>query len=127
MVDLFAGFTSTGGSAGDDRVFRGIGQGAYYQYTSTTKTAGAGAFEADTDTYQLGIGYSFKGLDSMFRFTDFDNATANADLQEYTLNLLYKFSGYFKGFKISADFSVLDYENSTKDATDLRTRLIYIF
>lgn len=126
-VDLFAGYTSTGGAAGDARVFRGVGQGAYYQYTSTTKTSGVGAFEADTDAYQLGIGYSFKGLDSMFRFTDFDNPIANADLQEYTLNLLYKFSGYFKGFKISADFSVLDYENNANDATDLRTRLIYTF
>jgi hypothetical protein len=126
-VDLFAGYTSAGGSAGDARVFRGVGQGAYYQYTATTKTAGAGAFEAGTDAYQLGIGYNFKGLDSMFRYTDFDNPVANADLQEYTLNLLYKFSGYFKGFNISADFSVLDYENDANDATDLRTRLIYTF
>ena len=126
-VDLFAGYTSTGGAAGDARVFRGVGQGTYYQYTATTKTAGVGAFEADTDAYQLGIGYSFKGLDSKFRFTNFDNPIANADLQEYTLNLLYKFNGYFNGLKISADFSVLDYENNTKDATDLRTRLIYTF
>ncbi|MBU0970216.1 MAG: OprD family outer membrane porin [Proteobacteria bacterium] len=126
-VDLFAGYTAAGGSVGDARVFRGVGQGAYYQYTSTTKTAGAGAFEADTDAYQLGAAHTLKGLDIMLRYTDFDHPSANADLQEYNLNLLYKFSGYFKGFTVSADFSVLAYENNTNDATDLRTRLIYTF
>ena len=29
--------------------------------------------------------------------------------------------------KLSLDFSILDYENDQKDATDLRTRLIYSF
>ncbi len=52
-VDLFAGYTTAGGNTGDARVFRGLGPGAYYNYTATTKTAGAGAFEAGTDTYQL--------------------------------------------------------------------------
>lgn len=126
-LDWFAGFTSAGGSAGDARVFRGVGQGAYYQYTATTKTSGVGAFEADTDAYQFGVGYSYKDFSGQFRFTDFDNPVANADLQEYTLNLLYKFSSYLKGFSISVDFSVLDYENDANDATDLRTRLIYTF
>ena len=37
-----------------------------------------------------------KALDIMLRYTDFDNPSANADLQEYNLNLLYKFSGYFR-------------------------------
>jgi len=126
-IDLFAGYSSAGGSAGDTRVFRGVGQSAYYQYTSTTKTAGNNAFEAGTKAYQLGVSHHFKGLNSMFKFTNFDNPNVNAGLEEYTLNFLYNFSGYFKGFKISIDFSVLDYEENTKDATDLRSRLIYSF
>tara|TARA_B100000614_G_scaffold231327_1_gene225220 strand:+ start:2249 stop:3472 length:1224 start_codon:yes stop_codon:yes gene_type:complete len=126
-VDLFAGLTSAGGSEGDARVFRGVGQGAYYQYTATTKTAGVGAFEAGTDAYQLGIGYKYKDFSGKLRFTDFDNPAADADLREYTLNLFYNLGGFFKGLTASADFSVLDYENDSKDATDLRTRVIWEF
>ena len=126
-IDLFAGYTSAAGSAGETRVFRGVGQGAYYQYTATTKTAGAGAFEAGTDAYQVGIGYKYKDFKTKFRFTDFDNPAANADLQEYTFNFLYDFAKLFKGLSASVDYSILDYENNTNDATDLRTRLIYAF
>jgi imipenem/basic amino acid-specific outer membrane pore len=126
-VDLFAGYTLASGSAGETRVFRGVGQGAYYQYTSTTKSAGAGAFEAGTDSYQVGAAYKYKKLATMVRYTNFDNPAANADLEEYTLNLAYTFSELLKGFSISADYTILDYENNAKDATDLRTRLIYSF
>lgn len=45
-VDLFAGYTTVGGSAGDARVYRGIGQGAYYNYTDTTKTSGVAALRS---------------------------------------------------------------------------------
>lgn len=126
-VSLFAGYTSTGGNSGETRVFRGLGQGAYYNYTATTKTAGVGAFEAGTDAYQVGISGVYEGLSGKVRYTNFDNPTANADLEEYTFNLAYKFSGALSGFSVSADFSILDYENNNNDATDLRTRLIYTF
>jgi len=128
VVDFFAAYTTVGGSAGDARVYRGLGQGAYYQYTDTTKTAGEAAFEANTDSYQIGAGYNYEdSFTSKLRFTTFDNPTDNADLDEYTLNLRYKFEGAFEGFSVSIDFSVLDYENDQKDATDLRSRLIYTF
>lgn len=127
-VDIFAGYTLAGGSAGDARVFRGIGQAAYYQYTDTTKTAGVGAFEAGTDSYQVGMGYNYeKSFTSKLRFSRFDNPIDNADLDEYTLNLEYKFGGMFENLSVAVDFSILDYENDLKDATDLRTRLIYSF
>lgn len=126
-VDLFAGYSTAGGNAGDARVFRGLGQGAYYQYTATTKTAGAGAFEAGTDAYQLGVAYNNAGLSSRLLYTTFDNPSAGADLDEWTLNFQYKFGGQFENLVTSVDFSILDYENSANDATDLRTRLIYNF
>ncbi len=126
-ADLFAGYTTAGGSAGDERVFRGLGQGAYYNYTTTTKTSGADAFEADTDAYQVGVEYTFADLTGTLRYTTFDRPVDGVDLDEWTLNLLYKFSGKLKNLSASVDFSVLDYENDDKDATDLRTRLIYAF
>lgn len=125
--DIFAGFTSSGGDEGDARVFRGVGQGAYYIFTTTTKSSGEPAYEADTDAFQIGTGYKFKGLATILRYTNFDNPAHNNDLEEYTLNFLYKLGGWAEGFSVSADFSILDYENDQKDATDLRTRLIYTF
>ncbi|WP_028580925.1 hypothetical protein [Desulfogranum japonicum] len=126
-VDVFAGFTAAGGDEGDERVFRGLGQGAYYNYTTTTKTAGAGAFEADTDAWQVGTGYTYAGFSGKLRFTSFDNPADNADLDEWTLNLLYKFEGMLENLSVAVDFSILDYEDGEKDATDLRSRLIYSF
>ena len=127
-VDLFAGYTTVGGSAGDARAYRGLGQGAYYHYTDTTKTAGAPAFEAGTDSYQVGAGYNYgKSFSSKLRFTRFDNPIDNADLDEYTLNLAYNFAGVLENWSVAVDFTVLDYENETRDATDLRTRLVYAF
>lgn len=127
-IDLFAGYTTVGGSAGDASVYRGLGQAAYYQYTDTTKTAGAAAFEAGTDSYQAGVGYNYeKSFTSKLRFSRFDNPSDNADLDEYTLNLAYNFGGMFEHLSIAVDFTILDYENDLKDATDLRTRLVYSF
>ncbi|MCL7489245.1 MAG: OprD family outer membrane porin [Desulfobulbaceae bacterium] len=125
--EIFAGFTSAGGDEGDERVFRGVGQGAYYHYTATTKTSGAPAFEADTDAYQVGAAYTLDSLSARLLYTVFDNPAANADLDEYTMNFLYKFGGWAQGFSVSIDFSILDYEAGEKDATDLRTRLVYSF
>lgn len=119
-VDLFAGYTTTG----DSGVARGIGQGAYSQYTATTKTAGATAFKADTDAYQVGAGYTFASLKTKIRYSSFDVEAGTDDLDEITINLEYKFS---KELKAQIDYSILDYENDAKDATDLRTRLIYSF
>ncbi len=127
IIDLFAGYTSASGGVGETRVFRGVGQGAYYNYTSTTKTAGAPAFEPGTDAYQIGIASTYQGVSGKFRYTNFDNPAANTDLEEYTFNLAYNFNGALKGVSISADYSILDYENDSNDATDLRTRLIYTF
>ena len=127
-IDLFGGFTTVGGSAEDARVYRGLGQGAYNHYTDTTKTAGAPAFEAGTDSYQAGAGYNYeKSITSKLRFTRFDNPIDKADLDEYTLNLAYNFSGVLENWSVAVDFSVLDYENNIKDATDIRTRLVYTF
>jgi hypothetical protein len=123
-LDLFAGYTSANNTSSDAAVFRGIGQGAYSQFTATTKTAGADAFSAGTDAWQIGAGYKFGDLKSKLRFTQFDKLAANSDLNETTLNLEYKFS---KELKAQIDYSILDYQNNTKDATDLRTRLIYSF
>ena len=125
--EVFAAFTSAGGDENDARVFRGVGQGAYYVFTSTTKTVGAPAYEAGTDSYQIGTAYTWKSLSTMLRGTIFDNPAANMDLNEYTLNVSYQLPGWAEGFSIAADFSILDYENDQKDATDLRTRLIYSF
>ena len=127
-VDLLGAYTKSGGSAGDDRVYRGLGQGAYYEYTATTKTSGAPTFEADTNSYQVSAGYKYqKSFTSMLRFTVFDSPIDNADLDEYTLKLAYNFGGMFENFSISVDFTILDYDINQKDATDLRTRLIYSF
>lgn len=126
-VNIFAGYTTAGGDTGDARVFRGLGQGSYYHYTVTTKTSGVGAFEAGTDAYQLGAGYQYAGFSSKLRFTPFDNPADGADLDEWTLNLAYKFGGMFENLSAELDFSILDYENDEKDATDLRTRLVYSF
>lgn len=100
------------------------GQGAYYQFTDTTKTAGVDAFEAGTDTWQVGTGYKFGKLKTRLKYTSFDQPTVNADLDEITLNLAYPIT---KALVAQIDYSILDYENDTKDATDLRTRLIYSF
>lgn len=120
-IDLFAGYTSTND---DGDVVRGLGQGAYAQYTATTKTAGANAFKAGTDSWQIGAGYTFDKLKTKLRYSEFDQPTANADLDEITLNLQYTIS---KNLKAQLDYSILDYENDINDATDLRTRLIYSF
>lgn len=120
-LDLFAGYTSTDDA---NAVVRGVGQGAYAHYTATTKTAGVAAFAAGTDSYQVGAGYKFGDLKTKVRYSSFDNPTVNADLDETTLNLEYKFT---KALTAQIDYSILDYENDTKDATDLRSRLIYSF
>lgn len=121
-ADLFAGYTSTD-DAND--VVRGLGQAAYAHYTATTKTAGADAFKAGTDSWQIGAGYTFfNALKTKLRYTQFDLPTAGADLDETTLNLEYKFN---KQLSAQVDYSILDYETNSKDATDLRTRLIYSF
>ncbi len=120
-IDLFAGYTSTDD---DGDVVRGLGQGAYAQYTATTKTAGANAFNAGTDSWQIGAGYTFDKLKTKLRYSQFDQPTANADLDETTLNLQYTFN---KNLKVELDYSILDYEATNSDATDLRTRLIYSF
>ncbi len=125
--EIFGGYTSAGGNEGDARVFRGVGQGAYYNYTSTTKTSGAPAFEAGTDSYQIGGSYKLDNLLAMLRFTYFDNPEDIKDLDEYTLNFEYKFGGWAENLSVAVDFSILDYENDQKDQTDLRTRLIYSF
>ena len=125
--DIFAGYTSSGGDEGDARIFRGIGQGAYAVYTATTKSSGFFAYEADTASYQIGTAYKYEGFAGKFRFSIFDRPTANGDLDEYTLNLAYKFKDWAEGFSVSVDFTLLDYENDQRDATDLRTRLIYSF
>jgi imipenem/basic amino acid-specific outer membrane pore len=126
-IDFFGGYTSAGGAEGDARVFRGVGQDAYFHYTSTTKTSGVPAFEAGTDSYQAGTAMKWGDLEGKVRYTVFDNPAANQDLNEYTFNLLYTFSGRAKGLTASLDFSILDYEDHQKDATDLRTKLIYAF
>jgi hypothetical protein len=123
-LDIFAGYTSADGKSGDAAVVRGLGQGAYSHYTATTKTAGGGAFNAGTDSYQVGAAYKFNDLSTKLRYSSFDNPTANADLDEITLNLAYKFT---KSLVAQIDYSILNYENNTNDATDLRTRLIYTF
>lgn len=120
-IDLFAGYTSTDD---DGDVVRGLGQGAYAQYTATTKTAGANAFKAGTDSWQIGAGYTFDKLKTKLRYSQFDQPTANSDLDETTLNLQYTFN---KNLKVELDYSILDYEAANSDATDLRTRLIYSF
>lgn len=120
-IDLFAGYTSTDD---DGDVTRGLGQGAYAQYTATTKTAGADAFEAGTDSWQIGAGYTFGNLKTKLRFSEFDSPIADSDLKETTLNLQYTFN---KQLKAQIDYSILDYEADNSDATDLRTRLIYSF
>jgi len=124
-IDLFAGYTSADGTTGDAGVFRGIGQGAYAQYTATTKTAGVDAFNAGTDAWQVGAGYTFfNKLKTKLRYTQFDDPAVGSDLDETTLNLQYTIS---KNLKAQLDYSILDYETNSKDATDLRTRLIYSF
>jgi len=126
--EFFAAFTSAGGDENDAAVFRGVGQGAYAQFTTTTKTAGVDAFSAGTDAYQIGTGYKFEDrVSTKLYYTKFDKAADNSDLNEYTLNFLYKMHGWAEGLSLAVDFSYLDYENDQKDATDLRTRLIYSF
>lgn len=119
-VDIFAGYTSTS----DGIVQRGLGQGAYAQYTASTKTAGATAFSADTDSFQVGAGYTFGSLKTKVRYSSYDVTAGTSDLDEITINLEYKFT---KELKAQIDYSILDYENDANDATDLRTRLIYSF
>lgn len=125
--DIFAAYTTVSGISGESRVFRGLGQGAYYQYTSTTKTAGVYAFEAGTDSFQIGVGYKNDGLSGKLRYTSFDNPALGKDLDEWTINFLYGLDGELDNFVVSVDFSILDFEDNEKDATDLRTRLIYKF
>lgn len=120
-VSLFAGYTSTDD---DNDVVRGIGQGAYAHYTATTKTAGSKAFKAGADSWQIGAAYKFADLKTKLRYSSFDLPSINADLDETTLNLEYKFNS---SLKAQLDYSILDYEDDSKDATDLRTRLIYSF
>jgi imipenem/basic amino acid-specific outer membrane pore len=126
-VDFFAGYTLTGGNEGESRVFRGIGQGAFYQFTATTKTSGSDAFEAGTNSYQLGVGTTISNVKGKLFYTSFDNPIVGKDLNEWTINLAYQFDGQLANCGISVDFSILDYENNQKDATDLRTRFTYSF
>merc|ERR1712065_47097 len=120
-VDIFAGYTVT-----DDNnaVARGIGQEAYAHYTATTKTAGVNAFSAGTDSFQIGAGYSFDKLKTKVRYTTFDKPATGADLDETTINLTYSLT---KQLQAQLDYSILDYETDSSDATDLRSRLIYKF
>ena len=120
-LDLFAGYTSTD-DAND--VVRGIGQGAYSHFTVTTTTPGVDAFKAGTDAWQVGTGSKSGKLKTELKYTRFDQPTVNADLDEITLNLAYPIT---KALVAEIDYSILDYENDIKDATDLRTRLIYSF
>lgn len=126
--NFFAAFTTTGGDEGDAGVFRGIGQGANAQFTFSTKTAGKDALTAGTDAYQVGAGYKYEDrVKSTLKYTRFDAVAENGDLDEYNLEFLYTMHGWAEGFSLSVDVSYLDYENDQKDATDLRTRLIYSF
>ena len=58
------------------------------------------------------------------RYSSFDRAEDNKDLEEITLNFEYKFN---KTLTAQVDFSILDYEADNADKTDLRTRIIYSF
>lgn len=120
-LDLFAGYTTTDE---DGNVHRGIGQAAYSQFTTTTKTAGIDAFAAGADSWQVGAGYKIGELKTKLRYTNFDLEAEDADLDETTLNLEYKIT---KALTAQVDYSILDYEDNDRDATDLRTRLIYSF
>ena len=60
-------------------------------------------------------------------YTSFDNPIVGKDLNEWTVNLAYQFDGKLANCGISVDFSILDYENNQKDATDLRTKFSYSF
>lgn len=126
--NFFAAYTTTGGHEGDAGIFRGIGQGANAQFTNSTKTSGSNALLAGTDAYQLGAGYKFEDrISTTVKFSNFDVEAANGDLDEYNLEFLYTMHGWAEGFSLSIDLSYLDYDNDQKDATDLRTRLIYAF
>ena len=125
--DVFAAFTTTGGKEGDARVFRGVGQGSYSVFTATTKSVGGPAYEADTESYQIGTLYALDMLSVKLLYSYFDNPAVNKDLDEYTLNFLYKFGGWAENLSFAVDFSVLDYEDDQKDAIDLRTKLTYSF
>ena len=119
---LFAGYTKAGGNEGDDKVYKGIGS-KVASFTSAGKTSSP-AYEAGTKTWQLGLTHKLGNLKSKLRYSQFDNPAKNKDLNQTNLNLVYKFS---KNLRAHFDFSILDYEDNTKDATDLRTKLIYSF
>lgn len=124
-LNLFAGFTKAGGEEGDDKVYKGLG-GKVASFTSAGKTS-TPAYEAGTKTWQIGASYKLDAIKAKLRYSQFDNPAKDKDLNQTNLNLAYKFSGSLKNLKASLDFSILDYENNTKDATDLRTKLIYSF
>jgi len=126
-LDLFAGYTSTGGQDGDAGVKRGIGQGAYKTFTATGDSAGWKSYGAGTDSWQIGAAYSFGKLSTKLRYSNFDVPAANQDLDEINLNLGYKFSGKFKNLKASVGYSMLDYEVANGDNNTLQTKLIYSF
>ena len=99
----------------------------YTIFTATTKTAGVAAFEAGTNSYQLGLGSTISNIKGKLFYTSFDNPIVGKDLNEWTVNLAYQFDGKLANCGISVDFSILDYENNQKDATDLRTKFSYSF
>jgi len=119
---LFAGYTKAGGNEGDDKVYKGIG-GKVASFTSAGKTS-TPAYEAGTKTWQVGLTHKLGNLKSKLRYSQFDNPAKDKDLNQTNLNLVYKFS---KTLRAHLDYSILDYEDDTKDSTDLRTKLIYSF
>ena len=121
-VDLFFGYTSASGKAGDNNVNHGVGSAAFANYTTTTETAGADAFKAGTDAMRFAVGYSFAGVNAKVAYTTFDNLTN--DLDETTLNVSYKFTKDLTG---SIDYSIMEYETVNTDKTALRTKLTYSF
>lgn len=124
-INLFAGFTKAGGEEGDDKVYKGLG-GKVASFTNAGKTS-TPAYEAGTKTWQVGASYKFGALKSKLRYSEFDNPAKDKDLNQTNLNFVYKFGGSLKNLKASLDFSILDYEDNSKDSTDLRTKLIYSF
>ncbi len=124
-VNLFAAYSSTDDEGSVDR---GLGQGAYSIYTASVKTAGGDAYKAGTDSWTTGASYTFaNSLNARVQYSNYDQPTANADLDELNFTFKYKFSGELKNLSARIDYTILDYDDDSKDATDFRSKLIYSF
>ena len=115
----------------DERdVVYGYGQGTDWTYNSVQYASGV---YQDMKSYQGKISYDFSkvgvaGLTAFVRYATYDSGVVGNNLDEWNVDVSYKFSGAAKGLEARVRFADIDYDAPTgDDGQDFRVIAAYKF